>query len=187
MAGIAATCSSMLECSGFGSIDSQRCRNLKPMASLNILSMRTGVLVGSGTGAEALIQKGRKTSVSISTARATATYAAKQEINQVQKIEGAFDKLSTEAGEASTNVVKDETHSGFGHLWTQCNSCYGLNYKKHLSAKLFICEHCGEYLKMSSSDRVDFLIESNTWTPRDEDMIFVDTYGFESQPKSATQ
>src|ERR1044072_2503687 len=31
----------------------------------------------------------------------------------------------------------------FAHLWVQCESCFGLNYKKYFKSKLNICEHCG--------------------------------------------
>ncbi|KAI3842599.1 hypothetical protein MKX03_027263 [Papaver bracteatum] len=47
----------------------------------------------------------------------------------------------------------------YRHLWVQCESCYGLNYKKFFKSKLNVCEQCGYHLKMSSSDR----IELSTW------------------------
>ncbi|KAK4718021.1 hypothetical protein R3W88_016359 [Solanum pinnatisectum] len=33
-----------------------------------------------------------------------------------------------------------------------------------------ICEQCGYHLKMSSSDRIELLIDPGTWDPMDEDM-----------------
>nr|AFZ94927.1 nuclear acetyl coA carboxylase/enhanced green fluorescent protein fusion protein [synthetic construct] len=112
MAGIAATCSSIFECNRFGSIDSQRCRKFKAMASPTVSRMRTGVLAGSGvgglkalsSGAEAWIEKGCKTTNphlisylgskfmgphSISISHATTSYATKQE--SYQKYEDDFD------------------------------------------------------------------------------------------------
>uniref|UniRef100_UPI0030FE9999 acetyl-CoA carboxylase subunit beta n=1 Tax=Dactylicapnos grandifoliolata TaxID=1549782 RepID=UPI0030FE9999 len=57
-------------------------------------------------------------------------------------------------------------------LWVQCENekCIGLNYKKFLKERLNICEHCGEHLKMSSSERIELSIDPGTWDPMDEDM-----------------
>ncbi|KAL5096202.1 hypothetical protein RYX36_001943, partial [Vicia faba] len=47
----------------------------------------------------------------------------------------------------------------FKHLWVECESCFGLNYKKFFKSKMNICEHCGDHLKMSSSDRIELSID----------------------------
>ncbi|MCL7028886.1 hypothetical protein MKW94_001584 [Papaver nudicaule] len=52
----------------------------------------------------------------------------------------------------------------YWHLWVQCESCYGLNYKKFFKSKLNVCEQCGYHLKMSSSDRIE-LSTWFLWTP----------------------
>ncbi|KAE9587518.1 Acetyl-coenzyme A carboxylase carboxyl transferase subunit beta [Lupinus albus] len=44
-----------------------------------------------------------------------------------------------------------------------------------------ICEHCGYHLKMSSSDRIELLIDSGTWNPMDEDMVSLDPIEFHSE------
>nr|YP_010362638.1 acetyl-CoA carboxylase carboxyltransferase beta subunit [Euphorbia tithymaloides]UNS16593.1 acetyl-CoA carboxylase carboxyltransferase beta subunit [Euphorbia tithymaloides] len=66
-------------------------------------------------------------------------------------------------------------------LWVQCENCYGLNYKKFLKAKMNLCEHCGYHLKMSSSDRIELLIDPATWNPMDEDMLSLDPIEFHSE------
>jgi acetyl-CoA carboxylase beta subunit len=38
----------------------------------------------------------------------------------------------------------------------QCDNCYGLMYKK---VKMNVCEQCGHYLKMSSSERIELSID----------------------------
>nr|ATL61913.1 acetyl-CoA carboxylase beta subunit [Palicourea guianensis] len=63
-------------------------------------------------------------------------------------------------------------------LWMQCETCYGLNYKKFLKSKMNICEQCGYHLKMSSSDRIELSIDPGTWDPMDEDMISMDPIEF---------
>lgn len=68
----------------------------------------------------------------------------------------------------------------YRHLWIQCENCYGLNYKKNLKSKINICEQCGYHLKMSSSDRIELLIDPGTWDPVDEDMVSLDPIEFHS-------
>nr|YP_010396312.1 acetyl-CoA carboxylase carboxyltransferase beta subunit [Ampelocera edentula]UQJ74650.1 acetyl-CoA carboxylase carboxyltransferase beta subunit [Ampelocera edentula] len=69
----------------------------------------------------------------------------------------------------------------YRHLWVQCENCYGLNYKKFLKSKMNICEHCGCHLKMSSSDRIELLIDPGTWNPMNEDMVSLDPIEFHSE------
>nr|YP_009753267.1 acetyl-CoA carboxylase subunit beta [Nothoalsomitra suberosa]QIT06339.1 acetyl-CoA carboxylase subunit beta [Nothoalsomitra suberosa] len=69
----------------------------------------------------------------------------------------------------------------YRHLWVQCENCYGLNYKKFLKLKMNICEQCGYYLKMSSSDRIELSIDRGTWDPMDEDMVSLDPIEFHSE------
>nr|YP_010420201.1 acetyl-CoA carboxylase carboxyltransferase beta subunit [Nanocnide lobata]USG53669.1 acetyl-CoA carboxylase carboxyltransferase beta subunit [Nanocnide lobata]USG53752.1 acetyl-CoA carboxylase carboxyltransferase beta subunit [Nanocnide lobata] len=69
----------------------------------------------------------------------------------------------------------------YRHLWVQCENCYGLNYKKFLKSKMNICEHCGCHLKMSSSDRIELLIDPGTWNPTDEDLASLDPIEFHSE------
>nr|YP_009412169.1 acetyl-CoA carboxylase carboxyl transferase beta [Schima sericans]USW64160.1 acetyl-CoA carboxylase carboxyltransferase beta [Schima wallichii]ASK07169.1 acetyl-CoA carboxylase carboxyl transferase beta [Schima sericans]USW64247.1 acetyl-CoA carboxylase carboxyltransferase beta [Schima wallichii]USW64508.1 acetyl-CoA carboxylase carboxyltransferase beta subunit [Schima wallichii]USW64595.1 acetyl-CoA carboxylase carboxyltransferase beta subunit [Schima wallichii] len=69
----------------------------------------------------------------------------------------------------------------YRHLWVQCENCYGLNYKKIFKSKMNICEQCGYHLKMSSSDRIELLIDPGTWDPMDEDMVSLDPIEFHSE------
>nr|YP_009775614.1 acetyl-CoA carboxylase beta subunit [Asparagus setaceus]QJA15834.1 acetyl-CoA carboxylase beta subunit [Asparagus setaceus]QXF29582.1 acetyl-CoA carboxylase beta subunit [Asparagus setaceus] len=68
----------------------------------------------------------------------------------------------------------------YRNLWVQCENCYGLNYKKFFRSKLHICEQCGYHLKISSSDRIELLIDPGTWDPMDEDMVSTDPIEFQS-------
>nr|YP_009572620.1 acetyl-CoA carboxylase carboxyltransferase beta subunit [Petiveria alliacea]QBE87906.1 acetyl-CoA carboxylase carboxyltransferase beta subunit [Petiveria alliacea] len=86
-----------------------------------------------------------------------------------------------------TNLTRKESSDNldvtqkYRDLWVQCESCYGLNYKKLLKSKMNICEQCGYYLKMSSSDRIELLIDRGTWYPMDEDMVSMDPIEFHSE------
>nr|YP_010345471.1 acetyl-CoA carboxyltransferase beta subunit [Lycianthes radiata]UNZ89219.1 acetyl-CoA carboxyltransferase beta subunit [Lycianthes radiata] len=74
-----------------------------------------------------------------------------------------------------------EVTQKYRHLWVQCENCYGLNYKKFFKSKMNICEQCGYHLKMSSSDRIELLIDPGTWDPMDEDMVSLDPIEFHSE------
>nr|WCI19614.1 acetyl-CoA carboxylase carboxyltransferase beta subunit [Aconitum vilmorinianum] len=74
-----------------------------------------------------------------------------------------------------------DTSQKYRHLWVQCENCYGLNYKKFFRLKLNICEQCGYHLKMSSSERIELLIDPDTWDAMDEDMVSVDPIEFHSE------
>nr|YP_010920131.1 acetyl-CoA carboxylase subunit beta [Phebalium elegans]WAJ52605.1 acetyl-CoA carboxylase subunit beta [Phebalium elegans] len=69
----------------------------------------------------------------------------------------------------------------YRHLWVQCENCYGLNYKKFLKSKMYICEQCGFHLKMSSSDRIELSVDPGTWDPMDHDMVSLDPIEFHSE------
>nr|UCS41200.1 acetyl-CoA carboxylase carboxyltransferase beta subunit [Astragalus toanus var. toanus] len=81
----------------------------------------------------------------------------------------------------SSNDFEEEGTQKYKHLWIQCEDCYGLNYKKFFKSKMNICEHCGYHLKMSSSDRIELLIDPDTWNPMDEYMFSVDPIEFHSE------
>nr|UER99907.1 acetyl-CoA carboxylase carboxyltransferase beta subunit [Cucurbita maxima] len=85
----------------------------------------------------------------------------------------------TESDTESSNDL-DGTQK-YRHLWVQCENCYGLNYKKYFKSKMNICEQCGYHLKMSSSDRIELLIDPGTWDPMDEDMVSLDPIEFHSE------
>nr|YP_009407336.1 acetyl-CoA carboxylase beta subunit [Aldrovanda vesiculosa]ASA46326.1 acetyl-CoA carboxylase beta subunit [Aldrovanda vesiculosa] len=78
------------------------------------------------------------------------------------------------------NLDLDGTQK-YKHLWVQCENCYGLNYKKFLKSQLNICEQCKYHLKMSSSERIELLIDPDTWYPMDEDMVSSDPIEFHSE------
>ncbi|GAQ85768.1 acetyl-CoA carboxylase beta subunit [Klebsormidium nitens] len=63
-------------------------------------------------------------------------------------------------------------------LWVQCESCQAMLYVKILKQNKRICDQCGSHLPMSSTERIDLLIDPGTWAPLDENMMSKDTLGF---------
>ncbi|KAK1304640.1 hypothetical protein QJS10_CPB11g02309 [Acorus calamus] len=67
-----------------------------------------------------------------------------------------------------------------GDLWVLCENCSNINYKEYIKRKWNVCEYCGQHLTMSSSHRIEMLIDPGTWDPMDEDMVSMDPIGFHS-------
>nr|AGW98214.1 acetyl-CoA carboxylase carboxyltransferase beta subunit [Ipomoea tricolor] len=90
------------------------------------------------------------------------------------------ERESSNENERESSNDLDRTKK-YKDLWLQCENCYGLNYKKFLKSKMNICEQCGYHLKMSSSDRIELLIDPGTWDPMDEYMVSRDPIEFDSE------
>ena len=73
-------------------------------------------------------------------------------------------------GEESDSIGP-KRRTNYSHLWVQCETCYGVNYKSLFDSKLYICEWCQAHVQMNSLVRINFLVDPDTWVPMDEDMI----------------
>nr|YP_010945342.1 acetyl-CoA carboxylase subunit beta [Salsola heptapotamica]UNZ11939.1 acetyl-CoA carboxylase subunit beta [Salsola heptapotamica] len=110
--------------------------------------------------------------------------------NESRNSNESFSKRTIGNGSNGSNLIKGESSNNldvtqkYRHLWVQCESCYALNYKKLLKSNMGICEQCGYHLKMSSSDRIELLIDSGTWNPMDEDMVSMDPIEFHSEEEA---
>nr|BDR61575.1 acetyl-CoA carboxylase beta subunit [Dichondra micrantha] len=71
---------------------------------------------------------------------------------------------------------EDETPN-YEHLWLECENCESLSYKRVVKSKMYLCEECGDHLKMGSSDRLKLYMDPGTWEPMDEDLY---SSGFDS-------
>nr|QYB20856.1 acetyl-CoA carboxylase carboxyltransferase beta subunit [Afrocarpus falcatus]UWV18357.1 acetyl-CoA carboxylase carboxyltransferase beta subunit [Afrocarpus falcatus] len=61
-------------------------------------------------------------------------------------------------------------------LWAQCDNCYNMQFRKHLRQNMAICQDCGFPMQMSSSDRIELLVDSGTWFPMDENLCTIDVF-----------
>jgi len=99
--------------------------------------------------------------------------------------ESGNSSIKTSSNGSDLNIREEsndlDINQKYRHLWVQCENCYGLNYKKFFKSKMNICEQCGYHLKMSSSDRIELLIDSGTWDPMDEEMVSMDPIEFHSE------
>ncbi|KAL6548592.1 hypothetical protein OROGR_009013 [Orobanche gracilis] len=62
-----------------------------------------------------------------------------------------------------------------------CENCEKLNYKSLFLSRMNICEHCGYHLKMSSFERIEVLLDHDTWDPMYEDMTSLDPIEWDSE------
>nr|YP_010991161.1 acetyl-CoA carboxylase subunit beta [Acicarpha tribuloides]WOX61434.1 acetyl-CoA carboxylase subunit beta [Acicarpha tribuloides]BEV76464.1 acetyl-CoA carboxylase subunit beta [Feroniella oblata] len=101
--------------------------------------------------------------------------SSKRESSNIQSSTNGSDLTKSESSKENDVTQK------YRHLWVQCENCYGLNYKKFLKSKMYLCEQCGYHLKMISSDRIDLLVDPGTWNPMDDDMVSIDPIEFDSE------
>src|SRR5947209_19084017 len=66
-------------------------------------------------------------------------------------------------------------------LWTRCDNCGVILYIKHLKENQRVCFGCGFHLQMNSQERIEHLIDGDTWRPLDETISPCDPLEFRDQ------
>ena len=74
--------------------------------------------------------------------------------------------------EKPSTPVRDE-------LWTQCPECKTLVYKQEWRANVKVCPKCNYHGRLSCYERVELLIDSDTFLLRDEEVMVSDPLHFE--------
>nr|YP_009691020.1 acetyl-CoA carboxylase carboxyltransferase beta subunit [Saccoloma inaequale]QEG57800.1 acetyl-CoA carboxylase carboxyltransferase beta subunit [Saccoloma inaequale] len=92
---------------------------------------------------------------------------------------GAFLEEATK-GSISSERERDRrisinTNKG---LWARCDNCGNMLHVKFSKQNKSVCEERGYHLSMNSMERIELLIDRNTWIPMDEDMVAKDALGF---------
>ena len=52
-------------------------------------------------------------------------------------------------------------------LWSKCEACGVMTYTKDLKANQLVCAECGHHHRVFSDDRIQQLIDQDTWQPLD--------------------
>lgn len=73
------------------------------------------------------------------------------------------------------------TSDGSQGLWTRCDHCGVILYIKHLKENQRVCFGCGYHLQMNSQERIEHLIDLETWRPLDETLSPCDPLEFRDQ------
>nr|BCK51996.1 acetyl-CoA carboxylase beta subunit [Agathis dammara] len=86
-------------------------------------------------------------------------------------------KLAIVKGE-SQNIEQPQLidNERLRQLWAQCENCFNMQYRKYLKQNLSICQDCGFPMQMSSSDRIELLVDPGTWYPMDENISTIDVF-----------
>jgi acetyl-CoA carboxylase carboxyl transferase subunit beta len=66
-------------------------------------------------------------------------------------------------------------------LWTRCDNCGVILYIKHLKENQRVCFGCGYHLQMNSQERIENVIDEDTWRPLDETLSPGDPLEFRDQ------
>jgi acetyl-CoA carboxylase carboxyl transferase subunit beta len=66
-------------------------------------------------------------------------------------------------------------------LWIKCESCGELVHKLELQQNFRICPHCDHHFTQGAQERIDMLLDSNSFTEHDAGMTSVDSLKFTGQ------
>jgi acetyl-CoA carboxylase carboxyl transferase subunit beta len=108
----------------------------------------------------------------------------KPDHNQNDYLVDKYDSINNiviEKEKSLENDIEDEleeyeppnksTTPGAG-LWLFCETCKQMLFIKHI--KLRVCPGCNHHFRMRSTERIEMLIDEDTWDPINEDMMPVD-------------
>nr|QYB22863.1 acetyl-CoA carboxylase carboxyltransferase beta subunit [Widdringtonia nodiflora] len=87
-----------------------------------------------------------------------------------QDIDSEFMLEDSESSESmdETKPVEDTNRwnsERFKHLWFLCDNCDTLIYKNFFLEQKGVCSECGATLQLTSSERIQLLIDHGTWRP----------------------
>lgn len=88
-----------------------------------------------------------------------------------------FDWFANRRKSESNNVEQHQREIADG-LWSKCESCGVLTYTKDLRANLMVCLECEHHHRVYSDDRIQQLIDAQTWQPTNQDLQPVDALEF---------
>jgi acetyl-CoA carboxylase carboxyl transferase subunit beta len=63
-------------------------------------------------------------------------------------------------------------------LWSKCEACNALTFTKDLRGNQMVCLECGHHLRISSDERIQQLIDADTWVPMDHNLVACDPLQF---------
>ncbi|MBE9221659.1 acetyl-CoA carboxylase, carboxyltransferase subunit beta [Cyanobacterium stanieri LEGE 03274] len=78
-------------------------------------------------------------------------------------------------------------------LWTKCPSCGVLTYTKDLQGNNMVCSECGHHMMVNSNERIEQLVDPDTWQPLNhhlqptDPLNFVDRKAYKDRIKELQQ
>lgn len=68
--------------------------------------------------------------------------------------------------------------AGPSDAWTKCPNCDAQVFNRQLERNLRLCPSCGHHFRMSAGERIDMLVDPDSFEERDPGLAAVDSLGF---------
>lgn len=88
-----------------------------------------------------------------------------------------FDWFANRRQSVSSSPERQEREIADG-LWVKCEQCNALTYAKDLQANQMVCLECEHHFRVNSNERIQQLIDPNTWMPINSEMCATDPLKF---------
>ena len=66
-------------------------------------------------------------------------------------------------------------------LWTRCDGCKGMVYKKTVEERMYVCPECNYHLRVFSRDRLKLLLDENSFEEMWDNMVPCDPLNFKDR------
>jgi acetyl-CoA carboxylase carboxyl transferase subunit beta len=93
------------------------------------------------------------------------------------QIQSLFDWFA-DRQRTSPSIQQQQEREIADGLWTKCEKCNAIAYTKELTANQMVCLECGHHKRVSGRERIDQLIDADTWMPLDENLYPTDPLKF---------
>lgn len=90
------------------------------------------------------------------------------------------EKTRKESQEMSPELDRNERAR---RLWLRCEECGSILYRKHVKQNNKVCFTCASHLDMSSEERIENLIDANSWKPINDQISPGDPLEFEDEKR----
>ena len=90
------------------------------------------------------------------------------------------EKTRKESQEMSPELDRNERAR---RLWLRCEECGSILYRKHVKENNKVCFTCASHLDMSSEERIENLIDANSWKPINDQVSPGDPLEFEDEKR----
>ena len=66
-------------------------------------------------------------------------------------------------------------------LWMKCPSCEGMVYRKVVEESHHVCPECGFHMRLSAQQRIEYLLDTDSFKPLFEELESTDPLGFKGK------
>ena len=72
----------------------------------------------------------------------------------------------------------DDNDTNMDAMWSKCNLCNAIVYKKELQRNLNVCSKCGYHFTISAQKRLEIVVDQGTFKELDQGVFPVDAIHF---------